>query len=97
MAKEFLVAFNGLEAVALARENPDVKLILMDISMPEIHGYEATRQIREFNKEVIIIAQTAFAMYGDREKALKAGCNGHVSKPIEFEELKKLIEQCIGS
>ncbi|HSV87166.1 MAG TPA: PAS domain S-box protein [Bacteroidales bacterium] len=95
MAKEILSASNGKETVELALENPDVDLILMDISMPEMNGYEATRYIREFNKDVIIIAQTAFALHGDPGKAIEAGCNGHVSKPIELEGLKSLILQCI--
>ncbi len=57
--------------------------MLMDIKMHETDGYEATRQIREFNKDVIIIAQTAYALTGDREKAFEAGCNDYLSKPIK--------------
>jgi CheY-like chemotaxis protein len=59
----------------------------MDIQMPEMGGYEATKQIREFNKEVIIIAQTAYGLAGDKEKALDAGCNDYISKPIKKEVL----------
>jgi len=52
-----------------------------------IDGYEATRQIRQFNTKVIIIAQTAYALAGDREKALSAGCNDYISKPLKREKL----------
>ena len=65
----------------------------MDIKMPEMDGYEATRKIRQFNTEVIIIAQTAFALTGDREKAFAAGCNDYISKPIRKDKLKELIQQ----
>ncbi len=82
----------GEEAVATCRENRDIDLILMDISMPEMDGYEATRQIREFNKEVVIIAQTAHALYGDKEKAIASGCNDYVSKPLNLTALSKMID-----
>ena len=84
---------NGLEAVKACRENPDIVLVLMDIQMPEMNGYEATRQIRQFNKEVIIIAQTAFGLTGDREKAMDAGCNDYISKPIKKDEFMELMQK----
>jgi signal transduction histidine kinase len=84
---EVIEAKNGNEAVELCRDNPDIDLILMDIKMNHLDGYEATRQIRQFNKDVIIIAQTAFAQNGDKEKILKAGCNNYISKPIDFDKL----------
>jgi CheY-like chemotaxis protein len=65
----------------------------MDIRMPEMDGYEATRQIRRFNKDVIIIAQTAYGLSGDREKAIESGCNDYLSKPIAKDELLGLIEK----
>jgi CheY-like chemotaxis protein len=65
----------------------------MDIQMPEMDGMEATQKIREFNKDVIIIAQTAYGFAADREKVLKAGCNDYISKPIKKEELFSLIEK----
>jgi hypothetical protein len=84
---------NGREAVEACRNNPDIDLILMDIQMPELNGYEATRQIRQFNTEVIIIALTAFALAGDREKAIEAGCNDYIAKPINKTELMGLIQK----
>jgi CheY-like chemotaxis protein len=65
----------------------------MDIKMPEMDGYEATKQIREFNKNVIIIAQTAYAQSGDRDKAIEAGCNDYISKPIRKNDLLALIKK----
>ena len=79
--KEVLIARTGVEAVEICRNNPDLDLLLMDIKMPYMVGYEATRQIRQFNKVVIIFAQTAFALSGDREYAIEAGCNDYISKP----------------
>ena len=65
----------------------------MDIQLPEKDGYEATRQIRQFNKEIIIITQTAYALTGDREKAMENGCNDYISKPIKREKLMELFEK----
>jgi len=89
--KEVLIANSGIEAVEKCRNNPDIDLVLMDIQMPGLNGYDATRQIRQFNKDVIIIAQTAFGLTGDREKALEAGCNDYIAKPLDVNLLKKLI------
>ena len=91
--KEDLHARTGIEAVAACLHNPDIDLVLMDIKMPEMNGYYATREIRKFNKTVIIIAQTAYALYDDREKALKAGCNDYISKPISQVLLKELVKK----
>ena len=91
--KEVLKVVNGVEAVEACRNNPDINLILMDIQMPEMNGYEATRQIRQFNKDVVIIAQTAFALEGDKEKAIEAGCNDYISKPILKDGLLALIQK----
>jgi CheY-like chemotaxis protein len=90
-SKEILKAKTGLEAIEICKKNPDIDLVLMDIRMPELNGYAATQQIREFNKKVIILAQTAFGLSGDREKALEAGCNEYISKPICKEELLELL------
>jgi CheY-like chemotaxis protein len=92
-SKEILKARNGSEAVEACRNNPDIDLILMDIQMPEMDGYEATRQIRQFNKDVVIIAQTAFGLTGDREKAIEAGCNDYIAKPINSNLLKEMIQR----
>ena len=93
LSKEILKAGTGVEAVAACRNNPDIDLVLMDIEMPEMDGYEATRQIRQFNKDVIIIAQTAFALTGEREKAIAAGCNDYISKPFTQTSLTALLKK----
>jgi PAS domain S-box-containing protein len=87
-----LTAATGVEAIKQCQNNPDIDLILMDIKMGEMDGYEATRQIRLWNKKVKIIAQTAFGMEGDREKAIDAGCNDYISKPLDIAILKELIK-----
>lgn len=88
-----LVAHSGNEAVEICRNNPDIDLILMDIRLPEMDGFEATRLIRTFNKEVVIIAQTAYGLSCDRKKSINAGCNGHISKPISKDDLRELIHK----
>jgi signal transduction histidine kinase/arsenate reductase-like glutaredoxin family protein len=94
--KEILKARTGIAAIESCRQNPDIDLVLMDIRMPEMGGYEATQQIREFNKDVIIIAQTAYGLAGDREKAIEAGCNDYIAKPIKKNELIELIQKYFG-
>jgi CheY-like chemotaxis protein len=95
-SRKVLTALTGIEAIEVCRNNPDLDLVLMDIRMPGIDGYEATRQIRQFNKNVIIIAQTAYGLSGDRGKALKAGCNDYISKPINKIEFSRLIMKYFG-
>ena len=96
-SKEILVARTGTDAIEICHKNQDIDLVLMDIQMPGLNGYEATRQIRKFNKNVIIVAQTAFGLSGDRERAIKAGCNDYIAKPIIKEELLAIIESQIYS
>jgi len=92
-SKEVLKAMTGKDAIEICHNNPDLDLILMDIQIPDLNGYEATRQIRQFNKDVVIIAQTAYGLYGDREKAVEAGCNDYIAKPIKKDELLSLIQK----
>lgn len=93
ISEDLLHATTGIEAIEACKNDEDIDLILMDIRMPVMNGHEATRQIRQFNKEVVIIAQTAFALTGDREKAIESGCNDYITKPINRTELKALIEK----
>ncbi|MFC2111547.1 hybrid sensor histidine kinase/response regulator, partial [Bacteroidota bacterium] len=97
IAKEIFHARTGIETIEICRNNPDIDLILMDIKMPKLSGYEATRQIRELNKNIIIIAQTAYALEGDREKAIESGCDDYISKPIDKDELMMKIKKLIIS
>ena len=86
-------AKNGREAVELYQIHPNFDLILMDLQMPEMNGYEATRIIKSFSPNIPIIAQTAFAMAEDRAKALEAGCDEYLAKPIRSKDLLNLVEK----
>jgi len=92
-AKEIINARTGIEAVEACRNNPDIDLVLIDVKMPEMDGYEATRKIRQFNNDVVIIVQTAFGLSGDKEKAIAAGCNDYILKPINKDDLRKLVKK----
>lgn len=95
---EIVSAENGRVAVErAASESPD--LILMDMNMPELDGWEATRQIKKLDgfADVPVIALTAHAMNGDRERALEAGCSDYHTKPIEFPKLMAQIESLLQS
>ncbi len=89
--KEIISVRTGTEAVTACKNIEDIDLVMMDIQLPKMDGYEATRQIRNFNKDIVIIAQTAFGLSGDREKAIAAGCNDYIAKPINVFELKQMI------
>ena len=87
-----LWAKTGNEALQLFKQHNDkLDIILMDIMLPDIDGYEVTKQIRSVNDSVPIVAQTAFALSGDQEKTIDAGCNDYIPKPINQEELLKLM------
>jgi PAS domain S-box-containing protein len=93
---KILHALNGKEAINIYESGDDIKLILMDIKMPEMDGFEATRQIKLLNPDVPVIAITAYAMSGDEERIIAAGCDGYLSKPINrknlFEKIREFIE-----
>jgi CheY-like chemotaxis protein len=94
---EMVMAVDGEQAIDLARsEAPD--LILMDISLPGLDGWEATRRLkaRPETRFIPIIALTAHAMAGDREKSLAAGCNDYDTKPIDFRRLVEKIQGLLG-
>ena len=92
-SREIIKVRTGDEAVEICRNNPDIDLILMDIQMPGLNGYEATKQIRSFNENIIIIAQTAFGLSGDIEKSIESGCNDYIAKPVNKDELLLLIQK----
>ncbi|MEA3504090.1 MAG: ATP-binding protein [Bacteroidota bacterium] len=85
----------GKETIEKFRENPDTDVILMDIKMPVMNGYDATKEIRKFNKDVTIIAQTAYGLTGDKDKALEVGCDDYIAKPIKKEILFEKIRTCL--
>jgi CheY-like chemotaxis protein len=90
---QVVIALDGEQGVAMARsESPD--LILMDMSLPVLDGWEAARRLKAApeTQAIPIIALTAHAMVGDREKAIEAGCNDYDSKPVEFQRLLGKID-----
>jgi two-component system, cell cycle response regulator DivK len=94
---EVLIAVDGGEGVTMARsETPD--LVLMDMSLPVIDGWEATRQLKASpeTKAIPVIALTAHAMSGDRERALEAGCEDYDTKPVDLPRLLGKIEALLG-
>jgi CheY-like chemotaxis protein len=87
-----LNAGDGQEAVNVALANPDINIILMDIQLPVMDGYTALSKIREANSDMIVIAQTAYGLLGDKEKILSSGFNDYIIKPILSQNLiEKLI------
>ena len=94
--KQIIYVETGQQAIEACKDNPEIDLVLMDIKMPVMNGYTATRKIREFNKDIIIIAQTAFGLEGDREKIIEAGCNDYIAKPINKNKLLEMIEKAIS-
>jgi len=92
-----IYAKTGEEAVDLIKMRSDIDLVLMDIKMPGFGGLEATKEIRKFNKKIPIIAQTAYAMVGDKDTAIKAGCNDYIAKPFKPEEIIALAGKYINN
>ena len=91
------MAVDGEQGLAMARSNPPA-LILMDMSLPGLDGWEATRQLKTMpeTRAVPVIALTAHAMAGDREKALAAGCDDFDTKPVDLPRLLAKIEALVG-
>ena len=86
-----LHAKNGKEGVDMCKDNPDIALVLMDIRMPVMNGYEATKHIKEFRPSLKIVAQTAYSTLEDKNKAIQAGCTDFYSKPISEDVLSEII------
>jgi signal transduction histidine kinase len=94
---EIIHAVNGKEAVEICRNNNNVALVLIDIKMPVMNGYEAIKQIRELRPNIPIIAQTAFALSNEMLKAFNAGSNDYISKPFKKEQLLSLVARYLPS
>jgi len=94
--KKLLFAENGQEAVALYKQHPETDLVLMDIKMPVMDGYTATMKIKEIDSDALIIAQTAYALAGDKEKALAAGCRDYLTKPLKKSHMEEVIQKYFG-
>jgi CheY-like chemotaxis protein len=92
-AVTILHASNGFQAVELCKSINKIDLVLMDIKMPEMDGFQATRLIREFNRKVPIIAQTAFVLENEWNRCLEVGCNDRITKPIEIKEFFEKVDK----
>ncbi len=93
---EILHAVDGKQAFSIFSNTEQLDLILLDIQIPSIDGYSLCRMIRETGSEIPIIAQTAFALDGERAKCEAAGCNAYFSKPLDIEKLINTIDQFIA-
>lgn len=82
---------NGIEAVNMCKSNPNIDLVLMDLKMPEMDGYEATGLIKKLRPGLPVIAVTAYALGGDKDKALNAGCDDYISKPVKAGALVEIL------
>ena len=92
-AKDIILVRNGFDVIEACHKNTDIDLVLMDIKMPVMGGYEGIHEIRKFNKEVIIIVQTAYALTSERRKAKSEGCNDYITKPIDRNALMALLQK----
>ena len=90
---DVLYAENGKDGIEVLREHPDVQLVLMDIMMPEMDGYQTMRAIRadEAFEQLPIISLTAKAMKGDREKSIASGASDYITKPVDTDQLLSLM------
>jgi len=86
-------AKNGIEVLDICEKEEIMDLVLMDLQMPEMNGYEATQILKEKYPDLPVVAQTAFAMSDDREKALDAGCDDYLAKPIKSKDLLSIAEK----
>ncbi len=91
----FVVAYNGQEALNIVEKDPEINIIFMDIKMPTMDGITATKKLRERGIKTPIIAQSAYAMVGDKEKFLSAGCDDYLSKPLDRDQLINVLDKYI--
>ena len=91
----FLHASDGQECINIVKNSTEIDIVLMDIKMPKMDGYQATKIIKDIHPNLIVIAQTANALDHDRQKSLDAGCDNYISKPIKRNELKDIISKYV--
>lgn len=89
-------ATDGQEAVELFQQNMDIALVLMDLKMPFMNGFEATKKIKGMNPDVPVIVQTAYAMDFEREKIMATGCDDYITKPIDLANLFALMNKWLN-
>ncbi|HNX54755.1 MAG TPA: response regulator [Prolixibacteraceae bacterium] len=91
-----LWAKNGLDAIDLVKNNPNIDLVLMDINMPKLDGIEATRIIKSQYPQIIVVVQTAFILSGEERMCQDAGCDEFITKPIRLKYLLDTINNYLG-
>ncbi|HHJ10352.1 MAG TPA: response regulator [Bacteroidetes bacterium] len=96
LGTDIIRAENGLKAVEYCKSHEEISLVLMDIKMPVMDGYEATKEIRKIRPDLPIIAQTAHANEYDRDTAFKIGCNDYLTKPIMQDRLIEVVKKYLG-
>ena len=89
-------AHNGLEAIKICKNTPEIDIVLMDIKMPDVNGFEATKRIKKNRKNLPIIAQTAYAMSVDEDNCLRAGCDDYIAKPLHIDDLLNKINNFLS-
>lgn len=87
---------NGKDAVEKVTENCKIDIILMDVKMPYMDGHEATKRIKQFNRKIPIVIQTAYAMETERKKGFESGCDEYIEKPVKQDELLKIIDKYLS-
>ena len=90
------VVESGNEAVEICRNDQDINILILDMQTPGISGYEAAKQIRKTRKDLPIIAQSAFVLQEEKERAMEAGCNTFISKPINTFELLSTMQELLA-
>jgi len=93
---EFILAEDGQSAIEKVKKDHNIDLVLMDIQLPYLDGYQTTEKIKEFRPELPVVAQTANAMSDDRKRCLTAGCNDYLAKPIDRQELLEKIDKLLS-
>lgn len=94
---KILRAVDGLEALNMVKNNQDIDIVLMDVNMPVMNGYEATAEIKKLRPELPVIAQTAYAMQGEAQKSANAGCDAYLSKPVDLQSLFDVMSRYLNT
>ncbi|MFW5872437.1 MAG: ATP-binding protein, partial [bacterium] len=94
---KIITAGNGQIAIEKVKIHKEIDIVLMDINLPLMNGYDATREIKRINPEIFIIAQTAYAMQEERQKCLQAGCDDYIAKPVKVEGLYSVLEKYMSN
>lgn len=92
-SSDILLANTGMDAVMICKNNPNIDVVILDIKMPGMNGYETAQEIRQFNKKIVIIAQSAHVFTEDKAKAINAGCNDFITKPVNKLELAAMLKK----